>query len=179
MGQGSSYFTEDEEKQILEQTGLPQRYLQEIQKRYTQIESNNTDDGSSGVDVTAVLQMPELKGNHIAVLLVEQLGGKDATLFPTEFVTLFSNLSTVRTPEEKMKILFNSLDVRRFGFLGGIELYRFYHSMLSPSLSNKEVERVTKESLGTFDERIDFEKFKTLIPQWHIVEKMTIMLQLT
>jgi len=179
MGQGSSYFNEEEEKQILEDTLLPKRYLQEIQKRYSDIESESKDEISNNIAVTSVLQMPDLKGNHIAVLLAEQLGGKDASLSPLDFVTLFSNLSTEQTPEEKMKILFNALDVRRFGYLGGIELYRFYHVMLSSSLSNKEIEKLTKDALRVFGDKIDLDNFQNLVPQWQIIEKMTVLLQIT
>lgn len=163
----------------MEETNFQPKYLEEIQKRYSKLDPSKSKDETVGVSVTDILLIPELHQHKLGYLLAEKYGGRTGILYPRDFVNLFSALSTVRPPKEKLKILFELLDVRRFGYIGGIELYRFYHVMLSPALDDKQIENVTKNAIKVCGEKIDFEKFQKCFPIWQVVEKMTVELQLT
>jgi len=179
QGQGPSYFTEEEQKSILEETKLQPRYLQELKKRYSKLETSKSKNETAGVAVADVLQIPELHNHKIGILMAEKLGGRAGILYPKDFVNLFSALSLARPAEEKIKILFELLDVRKFGYLGGIELYRFYHMLFSPALNNEQIESMTKQALQVAGDKIDFLKFKQLMPLYEVMEKMTVELQMT
>nr|CAB3260918.1 uncharacterized protein LOC100176273 [Phallusia mammillata] len=179
MGQGASYFTEEEQEEILEETKLSPKYLMEIQKRYSNLDASKSKDETVGVPVKDILLIPEIHQHKLGYLFAEKLGGRSGLLYPKDFVNLFSALSTARPPSEKLKILFDLLDVRRFGYIGGIELYRFYHLLFSPALDNDQIEAITRNAIKVCGEKIDFAKFQTCFPLWQVVEKMTVELQLT
>ncbi|CAK8678652.1 unnamed protein product [Clavelina lepadiformis] len=179
MGQSSSYFTEEEEKEIIAKHNINARYLQEIQKRYNQLETSKKKDETSGVTVQDTLLIREVHGNKLATLLAENYGGKDGVLYPHDFVNFFGDISSQKTPNEKVEILFHLLDVKNFGYLAGIEMYRYYHTLLSPSLNNEQIEQITKNALKIGGNKIDLKKFKQLMPAWQVAEKMTVNLQIT
>ena len=179
QGQGSSYFTQEEENEILEETNMTVRYLQEIQKRYSQLDPSKSTDEISGVTVEQVLDIPEVRTHKLAVFLAEKYGGRNRTLYPRDLVDFFGALNSQRNPLEKVDILFNVLDVKKMDYLGPIEMYRYYHLMLSPSLNNKQIEEMTNNAVKQAGGKIDKDKFRSLMSAWQIAEKMTIDLQLT
>ena len=155
------------------------RYLQEIQKRYSQLDPSKDKDEITGVGVDQVLDIPEVRTHKLAVFLAEKYGGRNRTLYPRDFVDFFGALSSQRNPYEKVDILFKVLDVKKFGYLGPIEMYRYYHLMLSPSLTDKQIEKITNNAVSQVGGNIDESKFRTLMSTWQIAEKMTVDLQLT
>ncbi|XP_078492837.1 uncharacterized protein LOC144748393 [Ciona intestinalis] len=179
MGQGVSYFTKEEQNEILEQTKLSSRYLQEVQKRYSQYDTSKSKDETSGVTIEQVLLIPEVNQHKLAPIFAEKYGGRSGILYPREFVNFFAAFSSARTPSEKVELLFEILDVRKLGYLQGIEMYRYYHILLSPSLSDSQIENVAKKALNLTGGKIDLDKFKQIVQPWEVAEKMTIVLQLT
>ena len=158
---------------------MTQAYLQEIQKRYSRLDPSKDKDEITGVSVEQTMDIPEVRLNKIASFLAEKYGGRNRTLYPRDFVDFFGCLSSLRNPEEKVEILFKTLDVKKFGYLGPIEMYRFYHLMLSSSLNNGQIEDVTNNAVNHAGGKIDINKFRELMPAWQIAEKMTVDLQIS
>lgn len=178
MGQGTSYFTEEEQSELLEQTGFSQKELQEIQRRYSKLDSSKSGNETYGISVDDILTIPETSGCKLARLVVAKFGGRKGTLYPKETVLAFAELSSHRDPDEKVDFLFSLLDVKQLDCLGGIEMYRFYHALLSPGLSDQQIKEITERLMNQVGDRITLDKFKEIIPSWEVAEKMTVNLQL-
>lgn len=177
QGQGTSYFSEEEQAQLLEQTSLTSKELQEIQRRYSSLDTAKSADETYGISAADILTIPEMSGCQLARLVVEKFGGKKQVLYPKEAVLVFGELSSHRDPDEKVDFLFDLLDVKQVGRLGGIEMYRFYHALLSPGLSDQQIKGVTENLMRQVGGEIAIEKFREIVPPWEIAEKMTVNIQ--
>lgn len=159
------------------ETNVSEDYLREIQKRYAELDPSKLKNETSGVEVDDVLRIPEVRSNKLASLIAEKYGGSNRTLYPRDFVDFFCALSVQRSPLEKVDVLFHVLDVKKLGQLGPIEMYRYYHVLLSPSLSNKQIEDITNNLMNQTGGKIDIDKFRQIMPAWQVAEKMTVELQ--
>ena len=131
------------------------------------------------MSVDAVLQIPEVRSHKLSTLLAEHYGGRTKTLYPRDFVDFFGALSSKRKPSDKVDILFNVLNVKKFESLGPIEMYRYYHLLLSPALNNSQIENITNNAINQAGGKVDIRKFRDLMPAWQVAEKMTVDLQFT
>lgn len=159
-------------------TGFTQRELQEIQRRYSKLDTSKSGNETHGISVHNIMAIPEMSGCKLSRLVVEKFGGRKGILYPRETVLAFAELSSHRDPDEKVEFLFSMLDVKKLGRLGGIEMYRFYHALLSPGLSDQQIKEITERLLKQVGDRITLENFKEIIPPWEVAERMTVNLQL-
>ncbi|XP_039261753.2 uncharacterized protein LOC120337913 [Styela clava] len=179
MGQGASYFTTEEQNKLLEETGFSPQEIQEIQKRYSKLDKATSADETYGIPVDDLMKIPELSGCKLARFVAEKYGGRSQILFPRETVLFFGELSSHRTPQEKVEGLFKLLDVKKMGYLSGIEMYRYYHTLFTPGLSDQRIKEITENLLQKVGGKIDLEKFKEIMPAWEVSEKLTVDLQLS
>lgn len=177
MGQGTSYFTTEEQDKLLEETGFSPQEIQEIQKRYSKLDKATSADETYGIPVDDILKIPELSGCKLARFIAEKYGGRSQTLFPKETVLFFGELSSHRSPQEKVEGLFKLLDVKKMGHLSGVEMYRYYHTLFTPGISDQQIKEITENLLKQVDGKIDLQKFKEIMPSWEVAERLTVDLQ--
>lgn len=163
----------------MELTGFSRIELQEVQKRYSLFDKPEKKDETSGVSAQDIFKLPELSAIKLARLASEKYTGRSQIFYPRELVLYMAELSSHKTPQEKVKFLFSVLDIKKFGFLSYAEIYRFYHALLHPALSDKAIQELTHNLIQETGPEINLEKFEQVFPAWEIAEKFTADLQMT
>ncbi|XP_020892565.1 calcineurin subunit B isoform X2 [Exaiptasia diaphana] len=104
-----------------------------ILKRYSYYDPNNTQQ----ISLEAFLELPEVSANRIMKKIGKKFVDPETQcLTPSDFVKLFSALSS-RTPlKDKKEFAFKVLDTDDNGYLSYDELFSFYRMLFGPALSD-------------------------------------------
>ncbi|XP_013421789.1 uncharacterized protein LOC106181833 [Lingula anatina] len=180
MGGGISQLSEEQIKELTEQTPFNAKELAKLLKRYSHYD--NSEKGDLGVSLEELLKIPELIGYSLIPAVAQLFVLDSGRIYPEQFIYMFSVLNSRTTVEKKRDLAFKLADTNKQGVLNKSDVIGFLGLLYAGALSAKEVEYLAEKILQREDldeqgqlSRTDFDKF---VSDAELKEQLTVDLQL-